>query len=446
MTSVAGRVFPIKRTRPGRSVLDVAIIGAGPYGLSLAAHLSARGVDYRIFGEPMGAWKTGMPPGMLLKSSPWASCLSDPNGEFSIKRFSADRALPYHDEMMPLSLERFVEYGEAFAGRYVAAVDPKMLVSLAPAAGGFDAVFDDGETVRARRVVIAVGLHPFKRLPGGAARLPPEMYSHSSDYGSLAPLDGMDVVVIGAGSSGSDLAALLHERGVRVALAGRRPVLQFADRPRSRSWFERVKAPRSGIGHSWMLNVCAQYPQAIHFMPMEMRIGLAQARILGPLGGALMKDRVIGKVPLWLGHVVRDIAVRAGKAVVDLAGPGGRRQTLRADHVVFATGYQTDIARLGFLEPTLLDGIKLAARAPQLSWHYESTIPGLYFIGPASANSFGPVSRFVYGAYHPARHLARHLAASLPRRAPISAPAQPGEMSAAAPALGADRPHSEVIS
>ena len=94
--------------------VDVAIIGAGPYGLSLAAHLRARGVDHRIFGEPMGAWKHNMPLGMLLKSYPWATCLSDPKSELTLKRFCTEHALPYHDELMPLPLSRFIEYGEAF--------------------------------------------------------------------------------------------------------------------------------------------------------------------------------------------------------------------------------------------------------------------------------------------------------------------------------------------
>jgi cation diffusion facilitator CzcD-associated flavoprotein CzcO len=429
-----------------KPTLDVAIIGAGPYGLSLAAHLAARGVDHRIFGEPMGAWKNNMPAGMLLKSYPWASCLSDPKDEFSIKRFSLERALPYHDEMMPLPIESFVEYGEAFAARYVPAVERRLLVSLKQSADGFDLAFDDGETVRTRRVAVAVGLHPFKRLPEEAARLPSDLCSHSGEYGSLASLDGKEVIVIGTGSSATDLAALLSERGIHVSLAGRSPKLQFADRPRTRSWFERVSAPMSGIGHGWTLGTCAKCPQLIHLLPEETRIRLAQTRALGPLGGAFMKDRVVGKVPMWLGHTVSAAEARAGSVLVKLADQGGKRQTLRADHVIFATGYRTDVARLGFLNPDLVRGMRLTATAPQLSRDYESSVPGLHFIGPASANSFGPVSRFVYGAYHPARHLASHLAAVLPRRAASFVRVRHIEIDAAAPALVPDRKQREVLS
>ena len=61
-------------------IVDVAIIGAGPYGLSLAAHLSAAGLSYRHFGVPMRLWRGAMPKGMYLKSQGFASNLSDPEG------------------------------------------------------------------------------------------------------------------------------------------------------------------------------------------------------------------------------------------------------------------------------------------------------------------------------------------------------------------------------
>jgi thioredoxin reductase len=405
--------------------VDVAVIGAGPYGLSLAAHLSAHQVEYRVFGKVMASWKDNMPPGMLLKSYPWASCLSDPNAEFTVKSFCAERARPYHDEMMPLPLARFVEYGEAFQARYAPAVERKMLVALEPNADGFCATFDDGETVRARRVVVAVGLHPFERLPQEAAHLPAELSSHSGKYGSLAPLDGKDVVVVGSGSSASDLAALLYERGVRVSLVAREPELRFADRPRPRRLFERMIAPMSGIGHGWGLGTCARYPQLIRLLPEDVRIRLANFKALGPLGGAFVKERVVGQVPLWLGRSIRCAATRNGRAVLDLEDAEGGRQTLKADHIVFAIGYKVDVGRLDFLSPSIKKRLDRVAHAPQLSMHYESSVPGLHFIGPAAANSFGPVCRFVYGAYHPARHLARHLAAALLRvsRSSASRPA-----------------------
>ena len=395
--------------------VDVAVIGAGPYGLSLAAHLRARRVEHRIFGEPMGPWKHNMPPGMLLKSYPWASSLSDPESEFELKKFCAERALPYHDEMMALPLDRFVGYGQAFQARYVPAVERRTLVSLERVPGGFSAAFADGETVQARRMVVAVGLQPFKRLPQEAAHLPAEFRSHSGEYGSLAPLRGKEVVVVGSGSSASDLAALLREQGTDVSLVARSSQLPFAAGPRSHRLLERIVAPMSGIGHGWTLGTCAKFPQLIHLLPADLRARLAGHRTLGPLGGAFVKDRVVGQVPLWLGKSIRYAEARNGGAVLGLVDAGGGRRTLRADHVIFATGYKVDVGRLDFLSPDIAQRLRLVEQAPQLSQHYETSLPGLYFIGPAAANSFGPVCRFVYGTYHPARCLASHLAAVLPR-------------------------------
>lgn len=389
--------------------VDVAIIGAGPYGLSLAAHLRARGVEYRIFGEPLGSWKNNMPPGMLLKSFPWASNLSEPSSEFTVKQFCTERALPYHDELMPLQLSRFIEYGDAFRMRYVPDVERKTLLALEPDADGFRARFDDGETIDARRVVMAVGMQPFRHLPQEAEHLPAELCSHSSEYGSLERLDGMEVIVVGSGSSATDLAALLRERGNSVSIVARAPRLDFASRPRPRSFFERTTAPKSGIGHGWAIGACARFPQLIRLLSEDMRVRLANAKALGPLGGAFVKDRVLGKLPVWLGRSLQGIETRNGKVELDLVGASGARHLLRGDHVIFATGYKIDVGRLGFLSQMILRHLRRVEQAPQLSARYESSIPGLHFIGPAAANSFGPVCRFVHGTYHPAQHLAGYL-------------------------------------
>ena len=81
-----------------------------------------------------------------------------------------------------------------------------------------------------------------------------------------------------------------------------------------------------------------------------------------------------------------------------------------ADHVIVATGYRVDLRRLPFLDEAVLPGIRCLEHAPLLSANFETSIPGLYFLGLASANSFGPMMRFAYDADYTARKIARHVA------------------------------------
>jgi hypothetical protein len=226
---------------------------------------------------------------------------------------------------------------------------------------------------------------------------------------------------------------------------GREDALHFAERPRGRSWFERVAAPASGIGNGWKLGTCAEHPELIHLLPKDRRVRLAQMPALCPLGCAFMKDRVVGKLPVHLGRTLRAAEMRGDRVVLDFADQTGKRHMMRADHVVFATGYRTDLGSLGFLKPDLVRQMRLVDQSPELSRNYESSLPGLHFIGPAATNSFGPVSRFLYGTAHSARHLARHLAAILPRRGRSTAPAHPVQIGPS-PALVPERQQSEVLS
>ena len=382
--------------------VDTAIIGAGPYGLALAAHLSKKGREIRVFGEPMGAWKNNMPAGMLLKSYPWASNIADPESQITVTQYCSTHEVDYHDYLRAVPLETFIEYGEAFQRRYAPFVERRNLVALQKNSAGFCARFDDDETLHARRVVIAVGMTPFKALPSIANGLPAEVFSHSGDYGRFDRLAGQRVAVIGGGSSAIDLAALLHENGIDVTLIARSPELHFAGLPRMRGPIERLKAPDSGIGESWVMGVCARAPWLINKMPEHIRLRLAYTKGLGPLGGAFMRERFAG-IPTLLSRHITEIKAR-DKVYLRLHG-GKKNEIASADHVVFATGYKPDVSRLGFLDPQILAQIRRTITAPRLSRHYESSVPGLHFIGPAAAPSFGPVCRFVFGSFHPSRHL-----------------------------------------
>src|SRR5271155_3005818 len=98
-------------------MIDAAIIGAGPYGLSIGAHFRSKGIPFRVFGRPMDSWISHMPKGMLLKSDGFASNIHDPKGEFTLGQFCAGRGIEYADSGIPVRLETFSCYGIEFRRR-----------------------------------------------------------------------------------------------------------------------------------------------------------------------------------------------------------------------------------------------------------------------------------------------------------------------------------------
>jgi cation diffusion facilitator CzcD-associated flavoprotein CzcO len=402
---------------------DIAIIGAGPYALSLAAHLRKAGVDYRVFGKTMESWKHRMPPGMLLKSYPWSSSLYDPEGRMTLEAYCRQQGIAYHESAMDTQVELYARYGEAFQRTMVPDVAEKKAVNITATGAGFRAVFDDGETATAKRIVLAIGVHAFSHIPPVLSGLPDHALSHSGDYGPIDGLDGREVVVLGSGASAINMATLLHERGVSATLLARSDKLGFADPPpvSRRPLLHQMVRPDSGIGAGWPLWICANAPWLFRQAPAPVRRRLAR-RMLGPLGGASMKERLIGKVPVLLGRTLESARAVGDRVELRVRDGDGAQRLIMTDHVIAATGFRIDVERLSFLDPSLRQRIRTIAGAPVLSQDYETSAPGLHVIGPATADCFGPVARFVFGAYHPARRLTRRFTADLARQPDLPRP------------------------
>ena len=208
------------------SNVDVAIIGGGPYGLSISAYLTSRSIQHRVIGSVMEFWRTQMPKGMFLKSEGFASSLGDPAGNFTIGSFCAEKAIKYAASGTPVSLETFCTYGLAFQQRLVPQLEDQKLVHLARSANGFSVQLGNGDEFVAQKVVLAVGSRHFRYIPTELVNLPPERMTHSSEHRDLERFKGRGVTVIGAGSSAVDLAASLFESGAKVQLISRRPSIE----------------------------------------------------------------------------------------------------------------------------------------------------------------------------------------------------------------------------
>lgn len=392
-------------------MIDLAIIGAGPYGLSIAAHLKARGVDFRIFGSPMHTWRTQMPKGMFLKSEGFASCLYDPDSMLTLGKYCQEQGTPYADLGLPVRLETFASYGLEFQKRLVPELEDKLVASMDRSSSGFDIRLADGELVAARKVVTAVGISHFQYLPPALSGLPEEFVTHSSRHTNFDRFKGRDVTVVGAGASALDVAGLLHQAGACVQLVARKPVVRFHNPPGRipRPLLERVRYPMTGLGPGWRSLFCTSAPLVFHAMPQRFRLEVVR-RHLGPAAGWFIKDLVVNHVAFHLGFTVTEAKVQNGRVQLQLTSRDGAQRTLVTDHVIAGTGYQVDLRRLAFLNSGLLAGIRSVDHSPVLSMNFESSIPGLYFVGTTSANSFGPMARFAYGAKFTAQRLSRHLA------------------------------------
>jgi hypothetical protein len=404
-------------------MLETAIVGAGPYGLSIAAHFRRRGIPFRIFGRIMDSWRAHMPKGMCLKSDGFASSIYDPAGEFTLKQFCTERGIEYSDSGIPVRLDTFSAYGMAFRERMVPELEDNLITSLEQIPGGFRVGLDTGEAFTARKVVLAVGITHFEYVPAEFASLPEELLSHSFRHHDLGKFRGRSVVVIGGGSSATDLAGLLHEAGADVQLVSRRESLKFHGAPqigKPRSLWQQMQRPQSGIGPGWKLRFFADAPMVFHYLPESLRLE-AVRRVLGPSGAWFAKEKVVGKVPLHLGCTSQRAEIQNGRIRLHLHSADGERELL-ADHVIAATGYKVNLERLKFVSPEIRTGLKTLSGSPVLSSSFESSISGLYFAGISAANSFGPVMRFAFGAGFAARTITRAMSNARVQRS-TSAPA-----------------------
>jgi thioredoxin reductase len=390
---------------------DVAIIGAGPYGLSLAAYLAGTGVSMRIFGKPLSTWRNHMPPDMLLKSDGFASNISAPDPASTLKVYCAERGHAYDDRYLPVALSRFVEYADWFQRRYVPMLEEYNVAELDKSSRGYRLTLDNGTMCEAAMVVLAVGITWFSAMPDILRGFPKESVSHSFDHGPLRGFSGKKVVVLGAGSSAIDTAVLLADAGAKVTLMARAHGLHFHGMPDldAISWLRRITYPSSGIGPGWRSFFCAKAPRLFRRLPPNLRLRATQ-RHLGPAAGWFMRPRFEGRVATLLGAQLTGAAMKDGQVALAVQR-GGECVTLNADHVIAATGYKPDIGRLSFLSADIRGRLVQLAHTPVLSDNFETSIDGLYAVGALAANSFGPLMRFMVGAEYVAPRLGRHLRA-----------------------------------
>jgi FAD-dependent urate hydroxylase len=383
-------------------MIDVAILGAGPYGLSAGAHLNRlKGLETRVFGETMSFWEHHMPKGMKLRS-PWAaSHLSDPDGSLTLDGYTAARGnhLP-----RPIPLERFLDYGKWFQAMAVPGVDRRKVLSVRAEGDAFRLIPETGEEVLSRRVAVAAGVGPFAYIPPELAAVPEGLRSHASDHEDLSRFAGKSVIVVGAGQSALESAALLREAGAEVRILARQPFIRFlvrSNKLHELGLLSRMLYAPADVGPAGVSRLVGA-PAMYRLLPRPLHDSWRK-RSVRPAGSSWLRPRLEG-VDVTVGVRIASAGEKGGRVEVTLED-GTRRF---ADHMLLATGYRVDIARYGFLAPELLGRIARTNGYPRLTRGLESvSVPGLHFLGSPAAWTFGPLMQFVAGAGFAARELAR---------------------------------------
>jgi cation diffusion facilitator CzcD-associated flavoprotein CzcO len=382
--------------------MEVAVIGAGPHGLSSALHLERAGVKAQVFGECMAFWRT-MPEGMLLRSNWSASNIAEPAGPFSLDSYKAESGARFES---PVPVEDFVAYGRWFQRRALPGADPRLVRRVTRDADGFRLVLDDGEEATATRVVVAAGIAPFVARPAGLDGLPAELVSHTSEHTDMGAFAGRRVGIVGGGQSAMECAALMQAGGAQVSVFIRRPHVVWlkANSPKNvLGPLGPVLYAPTDVGPLWYSRLVAT-PSVFRRLPRRTQDRIAY-RSIRPACSNFVRVR-LDDVELNMGSEVARVEA-AGDGVRVRLKDGAQREL---DHLVLGTGYRVDVARYPFLDPGLLAELDRVGGYPVLRRGLESSVPGLHFVGAPAARSFGPTMRFVSGSWYCGQTVARAIA------------------------------------
>lgn len=364
------------------------IIGAGPYGLSVAAHLKGKGVPTQIFGVPMELWQK-MPPGLCLKSIWTASTISDPKGNYSLDRYVAEYKIPRKE---PIPLPVFLQYAMWFQKQAVPELDTTYVNSLSTDGEQFHLDLADGRSLKAARVVLATGLSTFAYMPEYARNLPSTLAGHTSANKDLTVFNGRSVLIVGNGQSALEYAALLNEEGAEVELLARDEV----------RWHKKLLYDRTGPARHIFyppgdvgppgINWLVAFPALYNHLPERLK-GPVHKRAVLPGGAKWLRPRIEGKIHITE-HTQVVKATPQGQRLHLILDDGSTREV---DYLMLATGYQPSIHKLPYLDEKLRQRIQNKDGYPVLNASYESSVMGLHFAGILAGRTFGPTCRFVSG-------------------------------------------------
>jgi len=339
-----------------------------------------------------------MPECMLLRS-PWeGSHIGDPRDRFTLDVY---RTLNGNRHLAdPIPRKDFVKYGQWVHQQAGLSADRRKVTRIELAPQGYQLNLENGQALCARRVVVAGGIQPFTHRPKMFESLPASLVTHTSEHRDFAAFQGKEVMVIGGGQSALEAAAFLFEAGAQVDVLVRNSAIRWLRRhPWVHSkWISWLFYGPGDIGPAG-ISLAVQRPGLYRRLPRSIQDRWA-ARSLRPAGARWLKPRV------------QNVAIHTDRMLYS-ARPEGERLRVRwndgtertVDHVVLGTGYRINIALYPFLPSEILRRIDAVEGYPRLGAGFESSLPGLHFLGAPAAWSYGPLLRFVAGTGYASHEL-----------------------------------------
>lgn len=360
-------------------MLDLIIIGAGPYGLAAAAQARQAGLDYLLIGEPMKFWKSTMPHFMVLRSPFVASSIYNPEPGFQLEDYFRETGRT-SNKREKLSLKIYLRYLDWYLAKAALNILPQTVESLTRAASGaFTAITRDGQQIQARTAIVAVGNLPFTAIPDQFSAVNKQFYSHTSEVIDFAPFAGKKVLVVGAGQSAIEACQGLLQVDAQVELMHRQKALYWHNIPL------RINVP--------LLLFFISFPTVLEIVPYALRKAVGD-QVSKPTVDTSLRPVIEGKIKEYQLASLQRVSQTGNGVTVAFAD--GRETTV--DHVILGTGYTVDIGRLALLAQSLRTQVKVLDGYPQINRHLESSVPGLFFTGVTAKGRFGPTFNFIFAS------------------------------------------------
>lgn len=362
--------------------LPLLVIGAGPFGLAMAAYAKHKNIEHVVLGKTMDFWKSNMPKGMYLRSA--CDWHYDPFDQDTIERYLETKNLTPAD-VEPLALDFYLGYIEWFVNQKGIEVLPAWVQELNYFDEGspfYEVVLQDRKTLTARNVVLALGFRYFKNVPEQySAMFPPDRYIHTCDLVDLSSLKGKRVLIIGGRQSGFEWAALLTENGAEaINLSYRHPTPSF-----QRADWSWVNPIVDGIVENPGWFRCMTEDEKAQ---VNQRLWAEGRLKLEPWLAKRITTDAIKLFPE--SHVTgcRELPNQELEVSLD-------NSTVVVDQIILATGYKVNVENVPFLSRgNILSSLETRNGFPVLDEHFQSNLPGLFFTSMCATQDFGPFFAF----------------------------------------------------